>query len=54
MAGVRIKVKMESEEGTGTFYTTSKNPRTNTEKMRLRKYDPKLRRHVWFKEKKIK
>jgi large subunit ribosomal protein L33 len=33
---------------------TKKNPRTQTEKLQLRKYDPKLRKHVLFKEAKIK
>ncbi len=49
-----IKVKLESSEGTGTFYTTTKNSQTHPEKMEIMKYDPKLRRHVKFKEKKIK
>jgi len=52
-----ILVGLVSEEGTGTFYVTSKNPRSETgktEKLRLRKYDKKLRKHVWFKEEKIK
>lgn len=54
MAAVTIKVKMESTAGTGTFYTTTKNPRTVTEKLELKKYDPRIRKHVIFKEKKIK
>ncbi|MEQ8508811.1 MAG: 50S ribosomal protein L33 [Rhodospirillaceae bacterium] len=49
-----IQIKLESTAGTGYFYTTRKNPRTLTEKMEVRKYDPKVRKHVIFKEKKIK
>ena len=54
MAGVRIKIKMESTAGTGTFYTTTKNPRTTTEKLELRKFDKKTQKHEIFKEKKVK
>jgi large subunit ribosomal protein L33 len=36
------------------FYTTKKNPRSTTEKLSLKKYDPKIRKHVEFKEAKIK
>lgn len=54
MAAVTIKVKMESTAGTGYFVTTTKNPRNHPEKMELRKYDPRVRKHVIFKEKKIK
>ena len=49
-----IKVKMLSTEGTGYFYTAKKNSRTMTEKMIKRKYDPVARKHVEFKEAKIK
>jgi|TARA_B110001454_G_scaffold108355_1_gene101879 ribosomal protein L33 len=45
-------VKLVSEEGTGDYYTTTKptkGPKT-ADKLRLKKYDKKLRRHVWFKE----
>lgn len=49
-----IQIKLESTAGTGYFYTTKKNPRTMTEKMEIRKYDPKVRKHVMFKETKIK
>jgi len=54
MAAVREKIKLVSEEGTGYYYTTTKNKRTMTDKLRLRKYDPVVRKHVWFKESKIK
>jgi len=47
-----IQIKLESTAGTGYFYTTRKNPRTITEKMEVRKYDPKIRKHVIFKEEK--
>lgn len=49
-----ILVKMESTAGTGVFYVKKKNPRTQTEKMTMRKYDAKARKHVEFKETKIK
>ena len=49
-----IKIKLESTAGTGAFYVTKKNARTMTEKMVVKKYDPVLRKHVEFKETKIK
>ena len=49
-----IVIKMESTAGTGYFYVAKKNPRTLTEKMEKRKYDPVARKHVIFKENKIK
>lgn len=49
-----IEIKLESTAGTGTFYVTKKNPRTKTEKMKVRKYDKKTRKHEEFVEKKIK
>lgn len=49
-----ITIKLVSTENTGYYYVTQKNPRTLTEKLQLRKYDPKLRKHVMFKEAKIK
>ena len=48
------KIKLESTAGTGFFYVTKKNPRTLTEKLVLKKYDPVVRKHVEFKETKIK
>lgn len=54
MAAVRIKVKMESSAGTGYFITTVKNPRTTTTKLAFRRYDPIVRKHVMFHEKKVK
>lgn len=49
-----ISIKMESTAGTGFFYVKTKNPRKLTEKLVMRKYDPKVRKHVEFKETKIK
>jgi large subunit ribosomal protein L33 len=49
-----IKIKLESTAGTGYFYVTQKNSRTKTEKMNVNKYDPVVRKHVPFKETKIK
>ncbi|MEO1066910.1 MAG: 50S ribosomal protein L33 [Pseudomonadota bacterium] len=49
-----IKIKLESTADTGYFYVTKKNSRTMTEKMVKRKYDPVVRKHVDFKETKIK
>ncbi len=49
-----IKIKLESTAGTGYFYVTKKNSRTKTEKMSVRKYDPVAKKHVDFKETKIK
>ena len=50
----REKIKLESSAGTGHFYTTSKNKRTMTQKMEIKKFDPKVRKHVMYKEGKIK
>jgi large subunit ribosomal protein L33 len=49
-----LKIKLLSTADTGFFYVTKKNPRTKTEKMSLKKYDPIARKHVEFKETKIK
>jgi len=51
---VREKIKLVSSAGTGHFYTTTKNKRTQTEKMEIKKFDPKVRKHVMYKESKIK
>ncbi|HJL44020.1 MAG TPA: 50S ribosomal protein L33 [Myxococcales bacterium LLY-WYZ-16_1] len=50
----RELIKLESTAGTGYFYVTSKNRRTMTKKLELKKYDPKARKHVLFVEKKLK
>ena len=49
-----IKIRLNSTADTGFFYVTKKNPRTKPEKLELMKYDPKVRKHVLFKEAKIK
>ncbi|MBL4618570.1 MAG: 50S ribosomal protein L33 [Alphaproteobacteria bacterium] len=49
-----VKIRLNSTAGTGFFYVTRKNTRTMTEKLVLRKYDPVVRKHVEFKEGKIK
>ena len=48
-----VKVRMESSEGTGYRYYVKKNPKTQTEKLKMRKYDPIARKHVVFEEKKM-
>jgi large subunit ribosomal protein L33 len=50
----RDKIKLESTAGTGHFYTTTKNKRTMPGKMAIMKFDPKARKHVEYKETKIK
>ena len=47
-------IKLVSSEGTGYYYVTKKNSRTMTDKMSVRKYDPVARKHVEYKEGKIK
>jgi large subunit ribosomal protein L33 len=49
-----IKIKLLSSADTGYFYVTSKNSRTKTDKLSFRKYDPIAKKHVEFKETKIK
>jgi large subunit ribosomal protein L33 len=49
-----ILIKLVSTAGTGFFYVKKKNPRTKTEKFEFNKYDPVARKHVPFKESKIK
>ena len=49
-----IKIKLVSTADTGFFYVTKKNPRTKTDKLSFKKYDPVARKHVEFKESKIK
>jgi large subunit ribosomal protein L33 len=49
-----ILIKLVSSAGTGFYYITKKNPRTATEKLEFRKYDPVVRKHVPFREAKIK
>ena len=49
-----IKIKLNSTAGTGFYYVAKINSRTMTEKMVVKKYDPVIRKHVEFKEGKIK
>jgi large subunit ribosomal protein L33 len=49
-----VKIKLESTAGTGYYYVTKKNARTLTDKLVMKKYDPVARKHVDFKETKIK
>ena len=49
-----ILIKMVSSADTGFYYVTKKNPRTKTAKLELKKFDPVARKHVVFKEAKIK
>jgi large subunit ribosomal protein L33 len=49
-----IKIRLTSTADTGYFYVTKKNARTMTEKLVLKKYDPVARKHVDFREAKIK
>jgi len=51
---MRDKIKLVSTADTGHYYTTTKNKRTMTEKMEIKKYDPVVRKHVIYKESKIK
>jgi large subunit ribosomal protein L33 len=48
------KIKLLSSAGTGFFYVTKKNPRTSTDKLSFKKYDPVAKKHVALKETKIK
>jgi large subunit ribosomal protein L33 len=50
----KLKIKLLSTADTGFFYVTSKNSRTKTDKLSFRKYDPVVKKHVEFKETKIK
>ena len=49
-----VKIKLVSSADTGFFYVTKKNPRTKTEKLKFKKYDPIAKKHVEFVEGKIK
>jgi len=50
----RDKIKLESSAGTGHFYTTNKNKKTTPDKLEFMKFDPKARKHVLYKETKLK
>ena len=51
---MRDKIKLVSSAGTGHYYTTSKNKKTTPDKMEIKKFDPVVRKHVIYKEAKIK
>ena len=51
---MREKIKLESSAGTGHFYTTDNNKRTTPEKLEIKKFDPVVRKHVMYKETKLK
>ena len=51
---MREKIKLESSAGTGHFDTTTKNKRTMPDKMEIKKFDPVARKHVLYKETKLK
>jgi len=54
MASKRDKIRLTSSAGTGHFYTTDKNKKTTPAKMEIKKYDPVVRKHVAYKDGKIK
>lgn len=51
---VREKIRLISSAGTGHFYTTTKNKRNTPDKLEMKKFDPVVRKHVIYKEGKIK
>ncbi len=51
---MREKIKLVSSAATGHFYTTTKNKKTMPDKMEIKKFDPVARKHVRYKESKIK
>ncbi|MGB5275711.1 MAG: 50S ribosomal protein L33 [Gammaproteobacteria bacterium] len=51
---MRDKIKLVSSAGTGHYYTTTKNKKNMPEKMEIKKFDPVVRKHVPYKEAKIK
>ena len=48
------KVKLVSTADTGYYYTTTKNRKNTPDKFEFSKFDPVVRKHVAFKEAKIK
>ena len=54
VSAMRDKIKLVSSAGTGHFYTTDKNKRTTPDKFEIKKFDPVVRKHVIYKEGKIK
>ena len=51
--GKREQIKLESSAGTGHVYTTAKNRQNTPNKLELKKYDPVARKHVVYKETKL-
>lgn len=51
---MREKIKLASTAGTGHFYTTTKNKRNMPDKMEIKKFDPVARKHVIYRETKLK
>ena len=51
---MRDLIKLVSSAGTGHYYTTDKNKKNTPDKLVLKKYDPVVRKHVMYKESKIK
>ena len=51
---MREKIKMVSSADTGHYYTTTKNKRTTPDKLEMRTFDPVVRKHVIYREAKIK
>lgn len=51
---MREKIRLVSSAETGHFYTTTKNKRIHPEKIEVKKFDPRVRKHVIYKEAKIK
>lgn len=51
---MREKIRLNSSAGTGHFYTTTKNKRSMPGKLEITKFDPVARKHVLYKEAKIK
>lgn len=47
---LRPVVKLRSTAGTGYTYVTRKNRRNDPDRLELRKFDPKIRQHVMFRE----
>lgn len=50
---MRDKIKLVSSAKTGHFYTTTKNKKTQSDKLEIKKYDPVVRKHVDYREAKM-
>ncbi|XBC40830.1 MAG: 50S ribosomal protein L33 [Buchnera aphidicola (Nurudea yanoniella)] len=50
----RNKIKLTSSSGSKHYYTTTKNKKNTTKKLKLKKYDPIVRKHTWYHEEKLK